>query len=920
MTQGKLKEWLMTQQDSTAREYEALIAEMPYLFVFKNKEGVYQNCSDAFAKKLGYPSKNNIIGKNDKELVWKSDHTSPDHHSHSPAALHEEKFIHQNGNKIAFSVTKKPVLDDDKQFIGEFIFYDEIAPTNEKKSLLNHFENIINYIPANIYWKDKNSIVIGCNNRWAMSAGFNDEEDMIGKTDAALPWADHANKIKSNEKEIMRSGLSRTFEETENKSDGSMSYYLTTKSPLFDENHKVYGIVGVSMDITERKLTEQALIKAQNNAELQKAYLDNIITHLPANVFWKNADSVIIGCNDRLAQCAGLEKATDIIGKSDYELPWKEQAESIIKNDQEVMQSGITRTYEEMGKLPDGTTATFLTIKAPLRDKKKKAIGVLGISVDITDRKAMEAATLDAKQKAEMATQLKSAFIENMQHDLRTPSLGVWTALADLVKEESASNKKERLKMVEKSAKRLFKLCTEVTDFDNIERNEHSVTFKKFELHKLINNVIDLYRTAADKKGLSLNCHIAQKVPAIVKTDNYRVQRVLINLIGNAIKFTPTGSITLNVSVLNQNKNEAVLRFEVSDTGIGIPQEKKDYIYEKFTRGTPANNGIYKGSGLGLRIVKRFIEELKGDIDIQSEPNKGTTFYITFSVEIPLSNDNLEPLDPINDIDPEEELELDLDKLPTLKKQDNKIILENDSSLDANKTHMLLIEDDALAMYAAESCLKSLGLQITTASSVEEAKEKLKQHKFDFVISDLGLPDGTGFDIVRYIKKDHTHSLNFNTPFFALTAHSGKEKELEAADAGFVTLMTKPMTVPRLTSILKKQASLPDTIIDWNFSKQQGFDDVTAKKLMDMLQNDLPVEVKNIKNAKKNNNIKQLREIMHKLKGSFCYCGVPKLRNVTNILHDAIKDTDSLDKIDHLFNDFYKEVNAFLKEYETVKA
>ncbi len=640
------------------------------------------------------------------------------------------------------------------------------------------------------------------------------------------------------------------------------------------------------------------------------SFLIKLINLMPGNVFWKDSQGRYLGCNINVAKILGYNSPNDIIGKTNQELLGDEFAQAADQTDENVIKNNQSYTLEEPGFNLQGEPAIYLTTKIPLHDKNENVIGVIGISQDITDRKKIE-------EELKKANQINVAFIENMQHDLRTPAYGVCSGLSDLLKAENDPDKKNHIALIYKSAKQLFKLCLEVTDFDKMEHQNKVITNKKFDLEKLAKNVIELNKTAASNRRLQLNLMIESDVPHIVKGDSYRLKRILINLIGNAIKFTKEGKISLNIKLLRAIEKEQILRFEVSDTGIGIPQDKKDFIYEKFTRGTPANQEVYKGSGLGLRLVKNFVEDLKGDIEVQSSTEMGTTFYITLPFEIPLSDDLLEDQRVGADISLEgDELETNLMikaavEFDNLKKNDQTLLMT------------LLVEDNLLASRAAKNGLESLGCQVVVADSVKSAKEALTITKFDIVISDLGLPDGTGFDVAKYLKEPF-QALNYDTPMFALTAHAGKEKLEEAERVGFLALLTKPLLPKEFRKILDKYVARPalqkeKSIIDFEFSKQYGFKEQDCIKFLAALCEELPMDIQLIEQARQKNDIKQLRELMHKFKGGFCYIGVPYLQEATNQLHDVLKIVEDLTEIPEFFNRFYAEANRVIKEFQKVQ-
>jgi len=290
---------------------------------------------------------------------------------------------------------------------------------------------------------------------------------------------------------------------------------------------------------------------------------------------------------------------------------------------------GADARYEENYRIirPDGEIRWIYDRGFPVFDENNNCCGVTGIALDVTREKLAEINLRNAKEKAEQANLLKTEFIRNMEHDIRTPLSGIQGLAAILCEQETNAEKKEWLGDIVCSARDLLSYCNGIIDFSRIEHGTLSVLNRKFDLRKLFSEVTAIEMPATKLKKLDLCFKCADNVPTLLTGDAYRLKQVLINLVSNAIKFTHEGQVTLSAQLLRQEtKRRVVLAISVQDTGIGIPKVKQDFIYEKFTRLTPANRGQYKGPGLGLKIVKQFIEEMNGNIKLESETGKGSTF------------------------------------------------------------------------------------------------------------------------------------------------------------------------------------------------------------------------------------------------------------------------------------------------------
>jgi two-component system aerobic respiration control sensor histidine kinase ArcB len=371
--------------------------------------------------------------------------------------------------------------------------------------------------------------------------------------------------------------------------------------------------------------------------------LRSIIDNLPGSIYWKDKDGVYLGRNQSSAESLknmGFPwREEAIIGKTDYDLFAKDMADQFRAHDMQVMDSGKASSHEETVPLKTGPIVQLST-KAPYYDEKGRTVGLVGNTVDITYLKNIQAELIDAKNKAEAANQLKSAFIRNMEHDIRTPFSGIYSIATVLESQETDNNKKKSLNAIVQCAKELLDYCNSILDFAKIETGALPCISKKFDIKKLIQSVIITEIPAAQAKGLALTVQYDENLPAILIGDNHRLQRVLLNLISNAIKFTQAGHVKITVELAQKtDAKNCIVRIKVADTGIGIAEDKQLNIYEKFSRLNPSNQGMYKGTGLGLSIVKQFVSEMGGEIDLQSEIDKGTVFLCTLPFELPLIND-----------------------------------------------------------------------------------------------------------------------------------------------------------------------------------------------------------------------------------------------------------------------------------------
>jgi two-component system aerobic respiration control sensor histidine kinase ArcB len=378
----------------------------------------------------------------------------------------------------------------------------------------------------------------------------------------------------------------------------------------------------------------------KNHLEDEVINLRHIIALMPGNVYWKNKHGVYMGCNENMAELLGLSSQEAIIGKTVFDLLSDKQldiAQSTHRNDLAIMTQKKEQVLEETGLDLSGNPATYFTRKKPLFNRIGEVIGLLGISIDITERKQKEKELEQAKSEAELANRIKSDFIRNIEHDIRTPFSGVLGLTSVLRDSEQNPEKKGLLDDIYQCANELLNYCNKILDFSQVEQNAIPILDKKIKLLALLNKVIDIETPAAKAKQLILSIDVDNTLPKTVRGDDHRLFQILINLVSNAIKFTHQGTVKITVKKLKQTGKKVITQFIIEDTGIGMSTEKQYLIYEKFVRLTASNTGIYKGAGLGLHIVKQYIHEMNGEIDLYSKPNTGSTFIVTLPFNLPLS-------------------------------------------------------------------------------------------------------------------------------------------------------------------------------------------------------------------------------------------------------------------------------------------
>ncbi len=675
------------------------------------------------------------------------------------------------------------------------------------QSFPNLSDIVLKQLPVSIFWKDKNGVYIGCNEHMAYLAGLESAEQVIGKTDYDMPWKNEADSLRAIDQEVIATGKSVTLEEVGRLANGELTTFLTTKDLLVDDDKNIIGIYGVSVDITERKKLEQELQQAREDAERAVkekarllvvankktddalANLQSIVSSMPGNVYWKDLNGVYRGCNDVIVKMSGLKSREEFIGKTDFDfaelLGWSpEVAETFHKIDQEVISTGksVLNIEEPPFQTADGELIYQLDNKSPLLDADRNIAGVIGIGIDITERKLLEMKLEKALKAAEASDHAKSEFIQNMSHDVKTPLAGI-TSMADrigrqLEEPEDLEDNYENVQMIKNSVRELIEFFMNCLEMVRIETGEVALSNENFNPQTIMDQLVEIFTPSMKQKGLGFNVTYDHNIPEMVYASAPGFYRIILNLLGNAIKFTEEGSIGVDILLQktrdeDSGKDKEELCLKIRDTGMGIPQEKIATIFDRFTRLTPSYEGKFEGHGIGLYIVHKFVTLMGGKIDVSSELGKGSCFTITFPF-LP-AKAFLKPR--------------------AVKPKFTKLAPLGDASSEGEETgpRILLVEDNRMAQKGVESILTHLGYKLDIVDTGKKALDIFELDKYVLIITDIGLDDMSGTTVAAHIRTVEKGRKN-RVPIVALTAHNVEKVQAACTAAGINGVLEKPLT------------------------------------------------------------------------------------------------------------------------------
>ncbi len=656
----------------------------------------------------------------------------------------------------------------------------EIAERQRAQEILRDSEalyySLVENLPVHVLRKDLEGRFVFANRSFCELVGKPFEE-IVGRTDFDLFPEALARKFQADDGMVVRTGrLLQTVEE--NRTNGEMRYVEVMKSPVRDAAGKIVGVQVVFWDVTDRKKAEAAL-------EQERYLLHALMDNLPHNIYFKDASSRFIRINKALASGFRLHDATEALGRTDFDYFTPEHAQQAMTDEQEIMRTGQPVVdKEEKETWTNGHTTWALTTKMPLYDDQRHIVGTFGISRDITERKQAAEALQAAKEAAEAANRAKSAFLANMSHEIRTP-LNAIIGMTELVlKSRVSAQQREFLTTVRDSGEALLSFINDILDFSKIEAGKLVLDHETFDLRESLGDTMKSFAIRAHQQGLEVACHIHADVPRMVVGDYNRLRQIVVNLVGNAIKFTDQGEVVLEVSVESLSGEEISLHFIVSDTGIGIPEEKQTAIFEMFEQADTSMTRRYGGTGLGLAIASRLVELMGGRIWVESASGKGSRFHFI--------------------------TRLDLAKLESVEA----------TPAEPGCIHgmrVLVVDDNATNRRILEEILRSWKMFPVAVADAGDAIELLRQaHRsgepYRLVVTDGHMPDVDGFMLAEQIRRDAEMG---STVVMMLTSGDRPEDMKRCEQLGITAYLLKPIKQSELLEAIQFALGITVTRREW---------------------------------------------------------------------------------------------------------
>ena len=653
----------------------------------------------------------------------------------------------------------------------------------------NRLQAILDNTSAVVYMKDVSGRYMLVNRRFEQLFKVTREE-AIGRTDLELFPRECALSFQENDRKVLANAQPVEVEEPVPHDDG-MHTYNSNKFALVDAAGRPYAVGGISTDVTALKKAEVAVRDAE-------ARYFSLVESLPLRTWSKDREGRFIFANKILCATFGYPLA-EIVGKTDYDFLPQKLCEKYEHDDRRVIETHqVFETIEEF-QTPDGRRLFNQVFKSPVFNSRGEVIGTQGMAWEVTQRVEAERAMRHAKDAAESSNRAKSVFVANMSHEIRTPMNGI-IGMSELILDTPlTADQREFVMMINESADSLLSLINDVLDFSKVEADKLDLEAIPFELGEALGDALKLLAIRADKKGLELAWRMMPDVPPVVIGDPARLRQIVINLVGNAIKFTQWGEVVLRVRLCrseaengqpdeaagdsdrptSRDDNSALLQFSIIDTGIGIPADKQKLVFEAFEQADSSTTRRHGGTGLGLTISNKLVSLMGGRIWLESQPGHGTVFHFTARFMVPQSI--------VSEAEPWQEL------------RDLKVLAVDDNATHRGILAEILHNWDVLAETSPDALSALETLRAAAATN----------RPFQLVLADAQMSGHDGFWLVEQMFSDP--ALRQTAAIMMLNA-SRRPQEVERCNhLGILAYLAKPI---KPSELLDAMMALVGPVVD----------------------------------------------------------------------------------------------------------
>ncbi|MEH0154924.1 PAS domain-containing protein [Limibacter armeniacum] len=828
------------------------------LFCIVDHDGHFKKLNNSFTKVLGWNDKD-LKNKSFSDLVHTEDRAETlaefDKLRHGESSTgFENRCITKNKEWKWMHWTCYPNTATDEYFVIAHDInevrsaLDTVEQLREKYELKDKYEAELNAINSSVLRMEltPEGKILSLNEKFLELLGF-EREDIENQDHQSLLFENDFNGDSYHEFwEKLKNGIPQhqEFRLKGNKEIAVWikSYYI----PVKDRGRHISKIIKIAYDITERILIQKQL-------EEQRKRLDYVIKGTNLGTWEWNVQTGETIFNERWANIIGykLEELSPISIDTWTRFAHPEDLEKSAVALQNHFE-GKTEFYnfESRMKHRDGHWIwVYDRGKVASWTEDGQPLWMYGTHHEITERKTLEKKLKEAKEMAECSASAKDIFLANMSHEIRTP-LNAIIGFTDLLKKSSLNQIQSKyVDTITIASKNLLVLINDILDISKIESGRLELEKKPFSIKKLINDTVKLNSQTAKTKQIKLISIVDHEIPDFVLGDSTRLMQILVNLIGNAIKFTQKGNVEVMSFLKKESEKHVRISFKVKDTGIGIAKEKIQSIFERFTQAESSTTREYGGSGLGLNIVKMLVQLHNGQLKIKSKVGKGSE--ISFEINFPLVNS----------------LDMSIEE----------VIAEKNEIGQLDNLKVLIVEDNEHNQILASTYISKNNGIVDLAENGKVGVEKAKQRQYDIILMDLQMPKMDGFEASKYILE----KVDKSVPIVACTAHSAVEEKNKAIAHGMVDCITKPYSEQELVNTILKYGKKVDTLtknnrnhgssddfleILKNIETEEGPDFIKA--MLDVFNRKIPDYIHELREALNDKEWKSVNQKAHIIAGS----------------------------------------------------
>ena len=623
-------------------------------------------------------------------------------------------------------------------------------------------------------------------------------------------------------------------------------------------------IIGTHTDITERKSTEQAL-------QFKEEKYRNILANMNLGILEVDLEEKIQYANQSFLEMCGYDLA-DLLGMNARTFLVSGENDALMKEKVSLRQKGKSDAYEIAVRNKQGESRWWLVSGAPSYNDKGELVGSIGIHLDITEQKKLQDELLEARELAEASARAKELFLANMSHEIRTPMHAISGMSELLSKTKLIERQRFYLTVIQSASENMLVILNDILDLSKLEASKLSLESIGFNPKQVMEKARTVMQHRADEKGLLLKTpYIDPDIAPVLIGDPFRLNQIFFNLLSNAIKFTAKGKITMECHLEYQSNSHQTLRFQVSDTGIGMDQDFLERLFEKFSQEHQSTSRQFGGTGLGMNITKELVDLMGGDIEVKSEKGTGTVF--TFRITFRKGKEQDLPVVKIEEVDKE--------IFKGLK--------------------ILLVDDNDMNRLVANTMLENLGVRVMEAINGKQAVDFLMEESVDLILMDIQMPVMDGLEATREIKKQTHHQ----TPIIALTANALKTDNERYLQAGMAAALPKPFSENEIIDVISRIIGHHNSIKnppspDVETSETPLFDltnleyiadgnTVFIRKMIELFLDQTPTMVVQMKLALEQNDLTTLCGLAHKMRPSLENLGIVSLKEVVKTMEKAVE-------------------------------